>query len=190
MRTVVGKPETFGLPEPDHKLLESHPIVNSQVFYEIGHGRLTPKCDIAALCGETVRFTDGTEEAIDVLMYATGYKTTIPYLDTRDLNTKEDCPQFYMHMLHPEYDNLAIVGMIHPDSGVWWLYDEQSKLIARFILAARDRPEKAARLRELKRGPQPDLGAGIRYLRSRRHRTEIEHFSYARRLRKLIEELS
>jgi len=190
LQTAIGRPEKFGLPKPDHKLLESHPIVNSQVFYQIGHGRLTPKCDIAELCGDTVLFKDGTEETIDVLIYATGYRTTIPYVDKRHLHMKENCPEFYLHMFHPEYDNLAIVGMIHPDSGVWWLYDEQAKLIARFVRALKDRPEKARRLKELKRGPQPDLGAGIKYLPTQRHRTEVEHYSYARRLRKLSKELS
>ena len=190
LQAVVGKPEKFGLPRPDHKLLESHPIVNSQVFYQIGHGRLTPKCDIAELCGDRVRFKDGTVEVIDVLIYATGYRIEIPYLDSRHLNIKHDCPEFYLHMFHPEYDNLAIVGMIHPDSGVWWLYDEQAKLIASFLRALKDRPEKAGRLKELKRGPQPNLGGGIKYLPTQRHRTEVEHYSYSRRLRKLSKDLS
>jgi hypothetical protein len=38
----------------------------------------------------------------------------------------------------------------------------------------------------MKQGPQPDLGGGLRYVRSERHRYEVEHASYARRLREVI----
>ena len=42
---VLGPPERFGLPHPDHALFETHPIVNSQLYYAIGHGRVIPKPD-------------------------------------------------------------------------------------------------------------------------------------------------
>ncbi len=38
LKVVVGSPDQFGLPRPDHKLLESHPIVNSQILQALGQG--------------------------------------------------------------------------------------------------------------------------------------------------------
>ena len=58
--TAIGRPEDYGLPAPDHKLLETHPIVNSQMLYFVGHGRIKPKPDVAELCGDRVKFVDGT----------------------------------------------------------------------------------------------------------------------------------
>jgi hypothetical protein len=58
--------------------------------------------------------------------------------------------------------------------------------VAGYIRASRDGGAGATKVRSLKRGPAPDLGGGIRYVRSERHRYEVEHSSYARRLRRLI----
>jgi hypothetical protein len=45
------------------------------------------------------------------------------------------------------------------------------------------------KLRALKQGPPPDVGGGIRYVKSERHRYEVEHSTYARRLREVIRHL-
>ena len=49
-----------------------------------------------------------------------------------------------------------------------------------------DNPRSADRFRRLKATDHPDLGAGIKYINSTRHLLEVEHFSYRRRLKKLI----
>ena len=41
-------------------------------------------------------------------------------------------------------------------------------------------------MRALQQGPRADLSGGIRYVKSERHRYEVEHTSYARQLRKVI----
>ena len=76
--------------------------------------------------------------------------------------------------------------MISPDSGVWWLMDLQARAVAQYIQALKRNPAGVEKARALKRGPRPDLGHGIRYLETERHHFEVEHFSYQRRLKKLI----
>ena len=186
LKFLYGRPEDFGLPKPDHKLFETHPIVNSQMYYYLGHGDIVPKPDVQALCGERVRFKDGSEEEIDVIIYATGYEIAFPFLDKSYLNWQNGRPEFYLHVFHPEYDDLFMAGLIQPDSGQWGLVDYQTQLIAKFIRAQSEQPTKAAWFRNLKSGPQPDLGGGVKYLQTSRHSIEIEHFSYRRRLQKLI----
>ena len=41
-RLTVGDLTRYGLPKPDHRVYETHPIVNSQLLYYIGHGGITP----------------------------------------------------------------------------------------------------------------------------------------------------
>ena len=188
LRVAVGRPESYGLPRPDHALFETHPTINSQLLYYIGHGRIGIKPDIAELCGETVRFTDGAVEPIDVIVYATGYKISFPFLDRALLNWRDDRPALFLNMLHPARDDLAVVGLIQPDSGQFGLVDYQSQLLARFLWSLDRAPASAERLRRLKAAADDDLGAGIHYVRSPRHRLEVEHFSYRRRLQKLIAE--
>ena len=190
VKLALGSPEDFGLPKPDHRFLETHPIINSQMLYYVGHGDITPKPDIAELCGERVKFVDGSSEPIDLIIYATGFKLSFPFIDRSLLNWHDDRPQLYLHVFHPEYDNLFVAGMIQPDSGQWGLVDYQAQLIARFIRAAQDDPAGARKFRRRKAEERVDLGGGVQYLSSQRHMLEVEHYSYRKRLQKLIAEFA
>jgi cation diffusion facilitator CzcD-associated flavoprotein CzcO len=186
IQAVAGSPEQFGLPRPDHNLFESHPIVNSQILLALGQGDVVPKPDLVELAGHEVRFKDGTKEAIDLIVFATGYLATFPFLEPAHVNSPDGRPDFYLHVFHPTYENLFILGVLQPDSGVWQLMDLQARAVAGYIRASRGDGPAVRKVRALKRGPAPDLGGGIRYVRSERHRYEVEHSSYARRLRRLI----
>ncbi len=190
LQMVVGKPQDYGLPKPDHKFYQTHPIINSQMLYYVGHGEIIPKPDVSRLYGNCVRFTDGSEVEVDVIVYATGFNITFPFIDKKYLNWDKTHPRLYMNVFHPEYDNLFVIGLIQPDSGQWGLVDYQSRLMARFIdMQAHDK-EKAAAFRQLKTTDKRDLSRGIKYLESTRHYLEIEHFGYRTDLKKLISRFS
>jgi cation diffusion facilitator CzcD-associated flavoprotein CzcO len=184
-KMILGWPQDYGLRKPDHKLFESHPIVNSQMLYYVGHGDIKVKPDIRELAGDRVRFVDGSEAEVDVIVYATGYNITFPFIDSKYLNWKEGKPDLYLHVFHPRYDNLFVAGLIQPDSGQFPLVEWQARVIAAFVAAQDQAPQRAEQLRRLKAAEHPDLGRGIHYLQSSRHRLEIEHFSYRKRFQKL-----
>jgi cation diffusion facilitator CzcD-associated flavoprotein CzcO len=140
---------------------------------------------VAELCGERVRFKDGSEEAIDVIVYATGFKLSFPFIDARHLNWQGNGPRLYLHVFHPEYDNLFVAGLIQPDSGQFWIVDIQCQAIARFIQAQGSDPARATWFRGVKAGPQPDVRGGIKHMDTPRHTLEVEHFSYSNQLKKL-----
>jgi cation diffusion facilitator CzcD-associated flavoprotein CzcO len=185
LKIVVGSYADYHLPKPDHKLLEAHPLVNSQILYFLRHGDITPKPDVEELCGDSVKFKDGSIEPIDVIVYATGFNITFPFIDKQYLNWKDGRPSLYMHVFHPEYDNLFVAGLIQPDSGQFGLADWQCRVIARFIRAQEQQPEKAAWFREIKAKEHPNLSGGAHYVNSTRHYLEIEHYSYRERLKRL-----
>ncbi|NIP82513.1 MAG: NAD(P)-binding domain-containing protein, partial [Gemmatimonadetes bacterium] len=70
VRLGPGLPSRVGLPEPDHALLESHPIVNTLLPYYVRHGRIRPVADVARLEGDRVRLVDDSIEPVDVLVAA------------------------------------------------------------------------------------------------------------------------
>jgi hypothetical protein len=80
-----------------------------------------------------------------------------------------------------------MVGNLQPDSGVWPLMDLQARAIAGYVRGAGGRGVRE--LRERKGGPWPDLSGGLRYVPSERHRYEVEHASFARRMRSVIRTL-
>ncbi len=186
LSVLVGDLSRYGVKRPDHKLLETHPIVNSQILYYMGHGDIVPKPDVAELCGDRVRFADGSVEAVDVIVYATGFRISFPFIDQKYLNWGKTHPELYLNVFHPEFDNLFVVGLIQPDSGQFWIVDYQSEVIARFLAAAAAGQPEAGQIRQMKLGARPDLGGGIRYLESTRHYVEIEHGTYRNHMKYLL----
>lgn len=189
IRLMLGPPRELGLPKPDHKLFETHPIINSQLAYHVAHGDIAIKPDVAELCGHEVRFADGSREAVDVIIYATGFKITIPFIDPAELNWQTERPELYLNIFHPERDDLFVCGLIQPDSGQWGLVDCQARLMAKYLKALDQGNPSALRFRERKRHGPTALNRGIRYVPSPRHLLEVEHFSYRRTLEKLARRL-
>ncbi|HEX4000626.1 MAG TPA: NAD(P)-binding domain-containing protein [Pirellulales bacterium] len=189
VKLAMGMPQDYGLKAPDHRLFESHPIVNSQMMYYVGHGDIVPKPDVARFDGDIVRFIDGSSEPIDVVVFATGYKISFPFIDRGHLNWRDGRPCLYLNAFHPQYDHLFVAGMLQPDGGIWELSHYQAQLMARFIQALDAGSPRADYFRRQKSSGSSDLSGGIRYVDSTRHRIEVEHFSYRRRLKKLIAEM-
>ena len=183
----AGTPAGYGLPKPDHKLFEEHILINSTLLYHLGHGDIMPKPDIEELRGDRVRFRDGSEEQIDVIVYATGFHLTgFPFLDRKYFNWDKHNPGLYLNVFHPSYDNLFVVGLFQTNTGNWPLMDYQSQLVGRFIHAQRWDARKAAAFRALKAGARPSLTSGIRFSDSPKFAIEVDHYSYRAALKKLI----
>jgi hypothetical protein len=183
---TVGLPWKHGLPRPDHRLFETHPIINSELLGRIDSGLIRPAGDVAAFDGPAVVFRNGRREEFDVVICATGYQTTLPFIDGRLLgaDTADGVPRLFMNLLHPTRDDIAVVGLIQPDSGQWGITDVQARLVAGMASAARESPAASAWLyarRQRLTRPNP-----IRYLASPRHTLEVEHFTYRRELERLV----
>jgi hypothetical protein len=144
---------------------------------------------VSQLLGDRVRFVDGTEEAIDVIIHATGFRLSFPFIDQRHLNWQGNRPELYMNVFHPLRDDLFVAGLIQPDSGQWGLVDYQAQLIAAYLVALDRGTDAGKKLRRRIQQQHTPLSGGIRYLDSSRHLVEVEHFSYRNRLKKLLAEL-
>ena len=107
---------------------------------------------------------------IDVIIYATGYKLSFPFIDREHLNWRDDRPELYLNVFHPERDDLFVVGLIQPDSGQFGLVDYQSQLIAAYFSGLKQgRNSSAAISSERSSKAAERSNGGIRYVRSPRH---------------------
>ncbi len=137
---VVGPHERYGLPKPDHKPFERHPVVNSQLPYALRHGRVTAKPDIARLDGGTVHFTDGTSRDVDTIVWATGYDVSFPFLEPDPFVWRGGLPLRQLGMLAPGVAGLYVFGVLQPRGGAGPIISAQADLLAAIVRAQAERP--------------------------------------------------
>jgi hypothetical protein len=184
LRIVNGDLTRFGLPKPDHKLFESHPLLNSQLLHHLQHGNITAKGDVDRLDGREVVFKDGSRETIDLVLCATGYKWTCRYA-TEYFAWKGGRPQMALSMFNREHHNLFGIGYLETNSSAYKLFDTCAHMIASYLKAQRDEPASAARFDDILRREQPDLSGGIHFVASQRHASYVEAHAFKTHLRKL-----
>ncbi len=171
VRAVMGKPSQYGLPDPDYRMYESHPVMNSLILHHIGQGDIAPRGDIARLDGDGVVFADGSRGEYDLILLATGYKLDYPFIDRAELNWPVDAgaPRLYLNVFHPRHDNLFMMGMVEAAGLGWEGRNEQAELVALFIRGLAQRTPAAARLREMKANlAERRIDGGYDYLKLER----------------------
>ena len=135
LRIAVGKYSQYGLPEPDHRIFEAHPTINSELLYYVKQGRIRPRPDVARFDGKTVHFVDGTSEEFDVVVCATGYLVSFPFLPPGLVQVKGSVAQLYAGCVLAEYKNLYIIGTSQVRYGFGPLVTPGVELMARLIEA-------------------------------------------------------
>ncbi len=187
LRLTVGDLTRFGMRKPDHKVYESHPIVNSQLVYYVGHGAIKPVGDVARFGSRTVEFDDGTVAEPDLVILATGYAPRFEFLAPDLLGANP--PQLWLHMFAASYPTLAIAGLIQPDSGQFPLVHWQTQAIARWLTLRTADPERAAAIWAGAAGRSAWRWTKAKVSASERHWFEVSHLTYLRGLEKLLKEM-
>ena len=183
---AVGPIQRYGLPRPDHDLFETHPIINSQLPYFVGHGRVQVRPGIDRFEGSEVLFQDGSREAFDLVLLATGYKVSFPFFSTDHVFGQSGRCELYLQAFHRQISSLMFAGLMQPNSGLWGLSYWQGKLMAQLIEAEECGATALATFRQKLTSDSRDLRGGIRFVDSPRHQLEVEYFAYRRTLQALI----
>jgi len=134
-----------------------------------------------------VRFEDGSEEEIDLIVYATGFRPSFPFMDRSLILDEDGRSKLFIHTFHRDLDDLFVAGLFEPaEGGVWQLADYQARLITSFLVASASDPSRAAWFRKLKQTANPDIGHGIPYKDTPWHRFEIHHLRFRKYMDRLI----
>jgi Flavin-binding monooxygenase-like len=177
LRIIVGDLRRYGLPKPDHKPLATHPIINSQLLHYLAHGDVVAKPDIAELRGRTVRFVDGSEIEPDIILWATGYRPSIPCLEAGGIHLAENGEDLYLNMFSREHPGLYVMGFFGTAGAAYPIVSKQGTLLAA-VLAAKERNDAAMRTFEQLRARPRALTGGMRYLDSPRHAFYVQFEEY------------
>jgi thioredoxin reductase len=191
LRLTVGDLRRFGLPRPDHKVYETHPIVNSQLVYYLGHGRVTPVPDVARFTRTTVWLADGSSVEPDLVLLATGYLPQFEFLAPEILDPDADGrPRLHLHAFPRRYPTLAVAGLLQPDSGMFTLVHWQTVAVARWLRLRESDPQRAAAFWHGVATSPDRRWTQARVKDSTRHWFEVGHTRYLRALQKLLDDMS
>ncbi len=178
----VGKMTDYGLPEPDHKLLEAHPTLSAELLSRLGHGDIAVKPNIDRFPGgRTVRFVDGSEEEVDLVIYCTGYKVTFPFFDPGLVSAEDNRLPLYRRVVSVDHPGLYFIGFIQPLGAIMPLAEAQAEWVADLLTDKSILPSapemRSAILDEEKRMRK-------RYVASKRHTIQVDFHPYLRELRR------
>jgi hypothetical protein len=189
LRLTVGDLTRFGLPRPDHKVYETHPIVNSQLVYYVGHGAITPVPEVARFERHSVVFADGTSIEPDLVVFATGYLPRFEFLAPELLAVDaEGRPRLTMQMFSRTHPTLAVAGLLQPDGGIFAMVHWQTVVLARWLRLLDAAPDRAVAFWAHHRTENPRYNK-VRLKRSTRHWFEVNHVMYLRALQRALDEM-
>lgn len=178
LKVAAGDMERYGLPKPDHKLLEAHPTVSSDLLPRLGHGDLAVKPNIDSYPGgRTVRFVDGSEEEVDLVIYCTGYRISFPFLDPELVAAVDNRIPLYRRVVSVEQPGLYFIGFIQPLGAIMPIAEKQSEWIADLFEGKGELPSPHAMRRVIER---EDRRMAKRYVASKRHTIQVDFYPYLR----------
>ena len=180
MRVSVGRPQDRGLPEPDHRLLEAHPTVSAALYDRVGHGDIVMRPAIEQLEGDKIRFADGSVVPADVLVLATGYDVSLPFLRAEVFDPADNAMPLYQRIVPPDLEGLFFVGFIQTVGSSIALFEYQGAWVADLVTGTCVLPTVA----QMKDWIDADQAAlAKRYVRSRRHTMQVDYWRYVRAMK-------
>ncbi len=180
-----GKQEDFGVPKPNRPLLSEHPTLSQDLLNLSGRGLIKFKPDIERFDGKEVFFKDGSSQSFDLIIYATGYKVTFPFLKqipAFDVEETNDI-RLYKKVIHPDFENLYFVGLLQPLGAIMPLAEIQAKWIANLINKKANLPSNDLMKKEIE---IETTKLKARYKSSARHTLQVDFHAYKSELEKEI----
>lgn len=184
LRLARGRQQDYGVPVPDRPLLSEHPTISQDLLNLAGRGLIGFKPNVQQFNGHDVTFTDGTREAFDMVVYATGYKVTFPFFAPDFINVEDNNDlQLYRRVVHPDFPGLYFQGLLQPLGAIMPLAETQANWIARLIAGTCRLPDRATMLASIQAEANQNRK---RYRQSARHTLQVDFYPYKRSVEREI----
>jgi hypothetical protein len=144
LRLAVGPPERYGLPAPRHGFLQDHPTLSDALLPRITHGEIEVRPAISRFGGADVVFDGGRRDAVDLVVWCTGYRVELPFLDQALLGAGADRMMLYRHVFHVDAPGLVFVGLMQSTGAALPVVEAQARLVAGYLAGSYVPPAVAA----------------------------------------------
>jgi hypothetical protein len=157
-------------------------------LHHLAHGDLIAKPDIAEFREHSVLLKDGSETAIDLVLFATGYDYKLPFLDEDIFEWRDGRPQLYLNVIHRKLPGLYVLGFAEFADGAYRRFEEMAQMILADI-HARESGVRREFLDKLRESHFPDLRGGKAYIDSPRHAAYVDKDTYRDVLMSILRDL-
>ncbi len=172
---TAGRVDRYGLPRPKHRPGQSHPVQSEGIRAALRSRRVTGKPAIERFAGDRVHFVDGTSVRADLVVWATGYRVSFPFLSTDLVDPAGNDLPLWKRTVHPDLPGLYFIGLLQPIGAVMPLAEAQSAWIAE-TLTGQYAPPPEAEVREQMAADHES--SRRRYYASPRHTMEVDFDHY------------
>ena len=176
---VTGDQSRFGVPKPAHPIWKEHATLSQELLPYCGHGWIKIKPNIKMLDGDCVVFEDGSHEKIDAIIYATGYKSTFPFLKADVFTLDDGHASLYRRIAPLNRPGLYMLGLIQPIGATIPLVEVQAKWLAGVLSRKMRLPTEEDMHREVTSHQQ---SLAKQYVSSARYTLEVDGPSYRKQL--------
>jgi dimethylaniline monooxygenase (N-oxide forming) len=174
-----GKQSDYGVPVPNRPPLSEHPTLSQDLLNISGRGLITYKPNIKRFERKVVHFEDGTSGEFDMIVLATGYKVSFPFLQSgafADFQIeKTNNLQLYKRIVHPKHQNLYFIALIQPLGAIMPLAEIQGKWVAKLIKNECNLPSQQVMHDDIEK---EKLKVASRYKESPRHTLQVDFHLY------------
>jgi cation diffusion facilitator CzcD-associated flavoprotein CzcO len=175
LKIGVGDMQRYGLPKPEHGVLEAHPTVSDDILSRIAHGEIAPKPNIARLTERTVAFADGSEVEADIVIYCTGYKVTFPFFDEGLISAPGNDLPLFRRVFHPAIPTVSFIGLLQPLGAIMPLAAAQSEWVCDYLSGRYALPDPVALRADIEHERKVMFK---RYVASKRHTMQVDFDDY------------
>ncbi|XP_036298429.1 dimethylaniline monooxygenase [N-oxide-forming] 2 isoform X1 [Pipistrellus kuhlii] len=143
--------ENYGL-EPQNKSLMKESVVNDDLPSRILYGAIKVKTRVTELTETSATFEDGTvEEDIDVIVFATGYTFSFPFLEDSLVKVEDNMVSLYKYMFPPHLEKatFACIGLIQPLGSIFPTVELQARWVTRVFKDLCTLPSESAMMEDI-----------------------------------------
>lgn len=139
--------EALGLPPAPEHPLRKRPTLSQDILDSLESGSVLAKPNIKSLEHGHVCFEDGQRVAAEIIICATGYRLSYPYLGQDIADTRDNDLTLFCGVVPPDRDDLFYIGVSRPTGAFWPIAEAQSKFVAAILTKTYRLPDESERTR-------------------------------------------
>uniref|UniRef100_A0A0K0EJD7 Flavin-containing monooxygenase n=1 Tax=Strongyloides stercoralis TaxID=6248 RepID=A0A0K0EJD7_STRER len=175
--------DLYGL-RPNHRFFQQHPTVNDALANLLLSGMITITEDVDFIEKDNIIVKNGKKFKCDVLILATGYTFSFPYLEPQNIiPINNHVVDLYKYIFPLNYPQMAVIGLIQPIGSIGPISELQSRVACQVFANNITLPSKENQIMDIE---DKRKIMKRRYFESNKHTIQVDYIPYMDELAEMI----